>query len=152
MAKTAPPADYAVAAQQLVQGFGTRPLAALMQIGESTLYNKANPNDLGAQLTGPEIIQITLLARDTQVIEAMCRAVHGAFYTLPTFTGIADEHLLEMFARMSRGESELQTAIVEAFADRKITRAEFERIERFGTDLHGIVAEIVARIGAMVSE
>ncbi|KAF0812774.1 hypothetical protein IGB42_02617 [Andreprevotia sp. IGB-42] len=141
--------DYTRAAYELVHTFGAKALADLMGVAESTLYNKVNPNDQKAHLTGPEIIVATLLTSDTRLLQAMCRATRGAYYTLPSLTLIADQHLLEMFTRMGREESDLQTAIVRAFDDQVVTQREVAVIEREASELISTIVELVERVKGM---
>lgn len=148
--KQQPSSDFAQAAHDVVSDYGVANLAALLGMPVSTLYNKANPNDTNAQFTAPEVVQITAITRDKRMIQAQCRGAGGSFYSLPQLDHVADAALLEICSRIAIEEGHMHQEITKAFADGKLARQEYERIHKEISDLHGVIAELDARLAGMV--
>lgn len=150
MAKALPSLDIAEAAHQVTQDYGVSELAALMAMPQSTLYNKANPNDMNAQLTAAEVVVITSLTRDYRLIEALCRSVGGAFFMVPKLDHVADAELLSLFGKIAIEEGHMHQSIAKAFEDGRLRKDEFKMISVDLNHLHSAVAELGARLEGMI--
>lgn len=150
--KVTPPLDFAEVAHAVIHDYGVQTLASLMGMATSTLYNKANPHDLNAQLSAAEVVVITSITRDFRLMKVLCQSTGGAFFSIPELDHVPDTELLDLVGQVGICKGLVHSEMSKAFADRVLKRSEFNNIERAANDLHAAVAVLIGRLESMVDE
>ena len=113
--------DYPGGAVALAPRAGMKP---------GTLSNKVNPQVETHHLTVDEAVAIQAAAGDCRIHEAEGYVLGRASVPLGDFAGTSDVELLELYADLHAQMGDVAREIRDALADRRITRREFNRIDR----------------------
>lgn len=125
---------------------GAAGLAELLGKNPGTFANKANPAMPGHHFTAPELIAIMNQARDYRILHAVAHACHHSAIYLDDYSDVSDMALLDAYAAMHKEIGETAGVIREAIADGKITREEFNEIDREFTEDIRAMLELRARL------
>jgi len=125
---------------------GATGLAELLGKNPGTFANKANPAMPSHHFTAPELIAIMNQAGEYRILQAIAHACHHSCINLGDFSDVSDMALLDAYAAMHKEIGETAGVIREAIADGKITRDEFNEIDReFMEDIRAML-ELRARL------
>lgn len=140
-------------AQQVARRHGVAELAEQMGKNVGTLYNKLNPaDDNRHELTLRDVIQITTITNDNRIVEKLAAMRGLATFHVPTFRSYSDVDLLEALTGLAIENGHFQQAIGEGLADRRFSRAEWERVRAEALRLVGAVMETVSRLETMIDD
>lgn len=145
------PADVCSAARGVGERFGMKRLAALLGISLSSMYGKTDPLDHASQLTVWDVMRITMLTRDTRIVEAISRSVGGAHYQLPDLTEVPDDALLNLLMEADIQRGRFSTDLRQAMQDQRINPAELKQLDTDLLDVISVYAELRARLASMAT-
>lgn len=114
------------------------------------LSNKVNPNIDHNKLTLDEAVRLQEITGDARILSSMAEQLGYAVFRMPVFEGVSDQAVLETVTAIWARNGELGGDIHSAFADSRITKAEFDKIN---SDVFGLVTacmEMLYRLGQLV--
>jgi hypothetical protein len=147
------PADVNDAVFDLVKAFGAERLAKKTGTPAGTIYNKANPHETSHHKpTLSDILIWTQITGDYRVVQALCRALDGAFVAMHTRQHTSDLELLDIVCKRDSEQGQFADALSAALADGRVSRADYQRLRREGWDVVTAWLELIGRIEGMADE
>ena len=131
---------------------GAVKLASLAGMSAGTLSNKVNPGMETHKLSVGEAVVIQNLARDYRILHAEASALSHVCIPLVDLSRVSDTELLNAYARVHMEMGEMAAAINAAFDDKRILRAEFNRIAKESDDAVRAMFELRARLEALIDD
>lgn len=131
---------------------GAVALAALTGMNAGTLSNKVSPACPTHHLGNKEAVMIQHVAQDFRILYACAQVLNHVCIPLADHSAASDLEILEAYTTLHREIGETAAAIHDALSDRRITRAEVERIRREGYEDAQAFFELLSRLEAIVDE
>lgn len=147
------PADVNDAVYRMVKDYGAEKLAAHTGTPPGTIWNKANPHETSHHKpTLSDILIWTRLTGDYRVVQALCRALDGAFVALHVQQHASDVELLDIILKRDEQTGEFADALSLALADGRISKVDYQRLHREGWDVITAWLELLARLEGLIDE
>ncbi len=140
--------NYADAAYHTVHDYpgGAPSLSPRLGVGATILGNKVNPNCETNRLTMDEAVRLQEITGDARILRAMAEQLGYAVFRMPVFEGVSDQAVLETITTIWARQGELGGDIHAAFADSRITSAEFNKIN---SDVFSVVAAMMEMLNRL---
>lgn len=137
---------------QVVHEFpgGCVKLAELAGMNAGTLANKVNPGMATHKLAVAEAITLQTIAKDYRILYAEASALNHVAIALGDYAALSDVELLNAYAKLHQEIGDVAREIAKAFADRKLSAAEFSRITDEMDQTVRAMFELRARLKAVV--
>ena len=119
-------------------------LAAILGVGESTLYNCANPNMDEPALSRKHIIPLTLATRNFAILDHFEQACGRVAFEIPPADGGLSKVAGEVAAVTCEFGQLLEQVAAALRDDGRVTGPELRKIEREAADLHRALARLMA--------
>lgn len=115
----------------LVHGYPGGAVALAQRVGmrPGTLSNKVNPDIDTHHLTVDEAVAIQAATGDCRILEAEAQVLGRVAVALGDFATTSDVELLDLYAELHAELGDVAREIGAALKDRRITPAEFQRID-----------------------
>lgn len=131
---------------------GATALAPLMGTSPSVLSNKVNPSMDSHKLAWEEGVVLMNTTEDYRLLHATARILAHVCIRLPDFKNVSDLELLDAYANLHREIGETSAAINKGLEDRRLTRAEFEAIDKEMYEDIQATLELRSRLEALIDE
>ena len=134
-----------------VRTYGVDRLAGQTGQSEGVIYNKINNNESSHHKpTLADFIVWQLIIRDNSALHALAHALGEVCFPVPNLAHCSDSALIELLLRVGEKEGAFCSSLNDALADRRFTRAEFERVKANAYQAIGALAETIARVEGLV--
>jgi len=130
---------------------GAVKLAPRVNMNSGTLQNKADPR-MEHQLTVREALAIQTTTGDVRILRAEAQVLGYVCIALGDFSGVDDIELLNAYAAWTSEIGSTAASIVEALADRRVTRREYEAVNREMFADAQRAFEFLARLEALIDD
>lgn len=124
-------------------------LAELAGMNAGTLANKVNPAMATHKLAVAEAITLQAITKDYRILYAEASALHHVCTLLGDFAGVSDVELLTLCSKVHAEVGDLSREMSRAFADRKLSQAEFRKIADQMDQVVRAMFELRARLKAI---
>jgi hypothetical protein len=143
--------DVQEAFRAVVRDFGVEKLAALLGMPAGTLHNKINLNETShhkALLS--EAVLVTILSKDTRILEAFARMVGHVTYSLPSLHDLTTDSLLSHMVKMHAEQGDFHQRLQDSLkSDNGISAKEYKAIAKEAHEWIASILEILHRLGEM---
>lgn len=129
---------------------GAVKLAQLVGMNAGTLSNKVNPAMETHKLSVAESVAIQNTCNDFRILYAEANALRHICIPAPDFDLVSDVELLNAYTNLHSEIGELATAINDSLQDRHVTRTEFNRIQKEGTEAIQAYYQLLNRLETLI--
>jgi hypothetical protein len=137
--------------RRLVYGFGVAAMAAKMGISAGVLYNKADAgDDTHNQPTLRDIILVTGISGDMQVLDALDEQFGRAAFDVTPHADISDEALLELLAKLGKETGQFHEALHRALVQHDFTAGDLTAIRGEAFDMVAALMTLLVRLEGLV--
>lgn len=137
----------------MVMDYGVERLAAKTGQSAGVIYNKINTGENAHHV--PNITDLMVwqtITLDHRPLRAQAHALGEVCFPVPNLAHVPDTALLELVLKIGAEEGDLCRAINDALADRRFSRAEFERVKHEAYQVIAAVAETLARVEGLIDD
>ena len=131
---------------------GAKALATYLSVRPGTLSNKADPACDTHHLNLSEALAIMLVSKDFRILHALGMSTNHGLVQLIDMSGTSDMELLDAYSKMNKQQGDMAGAINAAFADRRLTLAEFQGIRHEGYQVINALLELLRRLEAVIDD
>ena len=131
---------------------GAKALATYLSVRPGTLSNKADPACDTHHLNLSEALAIMLVSKDFRILRALALETNHGVIQLANLTGVSDMELLDAYTKMNQELGDVAGAMGRAFADRRLTHAEFNEISREMFEAINATLELRRRLEAVIDD
>lgn len=140
------------AAKRTVQKAKATNLAPEMGITPATLSNQVNDDQPGHKFGLEDSIFIQTRTHNFEILLQYAAALGHTIIPAGDFSGVSDIELLNSYSNWHAELGDVNAAVNKALRDHKMTRAEFEEIEREFIESVASGQAFVARCRALIEE
>ncbi len=140
------------ACKQLAANGGIEQIALVTGKRPKVIYNQLNPNQVTHKLGLFESAGYQRIAGDFSILRAYAALLNHTVFPVGELGMVSDVELLNLYSDWNKELGDVHGAISKAFCDYKITRDEFNKVQKEGMEAIQKYFEFLRRLEAVIDE